>query len=168
MFIKIKRKKTTAAFLFIFLLLSVYLYRLPERARATEAKTNLASIYSAAKAYREEFGIIQFDFKQIGFAPDGGGRYIFNFVRQCDDQDQSWFENNLRYQNAINDFATAQAMMKLPCKNANSSIQLVALRKEHIEATDTVIFLEEIDGRPKYHEMTLADATKIESNPSEK
>jgi type IV pilus assembly protein PilA len=45
------------------------------RARQTEAKTNLASIYTANKSFYAEFNIYDNQFNVIGFRPEGKLRY---------------------------------------------------------------------------------------------
>ena len=50
------------------------------KARQTEAKTNLAAIYSANKAFSVEYNTYGSHFNVIGFAPEGQLRYNVGFA----------------------------------------------------------------------------------------
>lgn len=50
------------------------------RARQSEAKSNLASIYTANKAFYAEFNIYDDQFSVIGYSPEGKMRYNVGFA----------------------------------------------------------------------------------------
>lgn len=50
------------------------------KARQSEAKTNLGSLYTAEKAFFSEYNIYDNRFGAIGFSPEGSLRYNFGFT----------------------------------------------------------------------------------------
>lgn len=55
------------------------LQRYMAKARQTEAKTNLASLYTAEKSFFAEYNTYWVGFNDIGFAPEGNLRYNVGF-----------------------------------------------------------------------------------------
>lgn len=49
------------------------------KARQSEAKTNLASLYTAEKAFFSEYNSYDSRFEAVGFSPEGGLRYNVGF-----------------------------------------------------------------------------------------
>lgn len=49
------------------------------KARQTEAKTNLASLYTSQKAFFSEYNTYDSRFQAVGFTPEGGLRYNVGF-----------------------------------------------------------------------------------------
>ncbi|WP_413944337.1 type IV pilin protein [Bdellovibrio sp. HCB-162] len=50
------------------------------KARQSEAKTNLASLYTAEKAFFSEYNIYDSRFGAVGYVPEGGLRYNIGFT----------------------------------------------------------------------------------------
>ena len=53
--------------------------RFQAKAKQSEAKTNMAAMYSAQKAFHSEWSMYDTDFNVVGFRPEGNMQYIVGF-----------------------------------------------------------------------------------------
>ncbi len=68
--------------------------RYQSKARQTEAKTMLSSIYSGEKAFESEWGVFTSDLNAIGFRPEGANlRYVVGFTAACTAPGTGWPAN---------------------------------------------------------------------------
>ena len=59
--------------------------RFQARARTSEARSNLAAVYTSQQAYMQEFNSYRNDIRALGFAPERGNLYAYFVGRSTDD-----------------------------------------------------------------------------------